>query len=445
MALKRLRNLAVVISLALAQVIAAQPHVALASNPPSPQPTVTTPWLFTGTSYITQLYGCTSLSVEPYPPDARCSGNANGAHWHTGLDIAGGSVVCGTIFRVGQYMKATTVTIAQSFSAIEARLADTNYLVIYHSSAAYVTTGFSYSWGANMGKVGSYGNSTGCHIHFEIDGPRHTVGHFQDWTDINPSPELASVKHAVAGSWLLRNSNTAGAANIAFTFGAAGDVPVVGDWTGSGVTTPGIFRKGTWYLRNSNTTGGGDISFAYGAATDIPIVGDWTGQCKKTPGLFRLGHWYLRNSNTAGPADISFTYGATTDIPVVGDWTGKINPSTGCQIDTPGVFRKGIWYLRNSNTAGASEISFSYGASTDQPVVGNWTGQHGSPTAPVSIDTPGVFRSGTWYLRNSNTAGAADIAFAYGSSSYTPLVGDWTGQTSGYPWYQQFDTPGVVH
>jgi hypothetical protein len=162
-------------------------------------------------------------------------------------------------------------------------------------------------------------------------------------------------------------------------------------------------------------------------------------------GVFRLGHWYLRNSNSAGPSDISFAYGSSADIPVVGDWTGQINPATGCNIDTPGVFRKGIWYLRNSNTAGASQISFSYGASTDQPIVGNWTGQQGSPGAPVSVDTPGVFRNGTWYLRYSNSAGASNNSFIYGSATYTPLVGDWTGQVSGYPWYEPFVTPGVVH
>jgi PKD repeat protein len=140
-----------------------------------------------------------------------------------------------------------------------------------------------------------------------------------------------------------------------------------------------------------------------------------------TVGVFRSGVFYLRNSNSAGNADNSFAYGSATDVPVTGDWTGQGK-------DTAGVFRQGMFYLRNSNTAGNADNSFAYGAATDKPLVGHWTtGQTG--------DTVGVFRSGMFYLRNSNTAGNADTAFAYGAATDVPLVGDWTGQ--GY------DTAGV--
>ena len=33
-----------------------------------------------------------------------------------------------------------------------------------------------------------------------------------------------------------------------FQFGHQGDIPVVGDWTGSGVKTIGVFHDGTWFL-----------------------------------------------------------------------------------------------------------------------------------------------------------------------------------------------------
>ncbi len=36
----------------------------------------------------------------------------------------------------------------------------------------------------------------------------------------------------------------------------------------------------------------------------------------------KIGVFYLRNSNSAGTADITFNFGQTGDIPVVGDWTG---------------------------------------------------------------------------------------------------------------------------
>jgi hypothetical protein len=244
------------------------------------------------------------------------------------------------------------------------------------------------------------------------------------------------------GHWGLRNANTSGQPDISFQFEPGGGVPIVGDWTGSGFTTPGVFREGHWYLRNSNTTGGPDVDFGYGLATDFPLVGDWTGQCKATPGIFRNGQWYLRNSNTTGGADISFSYGLSTDIPVVGDWTGQINPSTGCEIDTPGVFRNGSWYLRNSNTTGGGDIGFAFGLSTDVPLVGDWTGQCNQSTVG-QIDTPGVFRGSNWYLRNSNTSGGGEISLTYRLTTDVPLVGDWTDQTTGCPWNSRFDTPGV--
>lgn len=54
-------------------------------------------------------------------------------------------------------------------------------------------------------------------------------------------------------------------------------------------------------------------------------------------------------------------------------------------------------------------------------------------TASVTVTpgntTVGVFRDGMFYLKNSNEAGAAgDINFGFGLPTDTPLVGDWDGQ-----------------
>ena len=123
---------------------------------------------------------------------------------------------------------------------------------------------------------------------------------------------------------------------------------------------------------------------------DVPVVGDWDANGTVTPGVFRSGVWYLRNSNTSGGVNVSFSWGAATDVPVVGDWDG--NGTT-----TPGVYREGIWYLRNSNSSGPSDVTFSWGSPTDVPVVGDWNGD--------GTFTPGVYRNGTWFQRNSNSGG----------------------------------------
>ena len=56
---------------------------------------------------------------------------------------------------------------------------------------------------------------------------------------------------------------------------------------------------------------------AFGDAGDIPVCGDWTGVGHDTPGLFRNGIFYLRNSLTSGGADIAFGYGSPGDIPII--------------------------------------------------------------------------------------------------------------------------------
>ena len=91
-------------------------------------------------------------------------------------------------------------------------------------------------------------------------------------------------------------------------------------------------------------------------------MGDWNGDGVKTPGVFRSGTWYLRNSNTSGAAEITFRYADASDLPVVGDWNGD-------GTDTPGVFRAGAWYLRNANTTGVADVSFNYGDPSDRQSV----------------------------------------------------------------------------
>jgi len=91
----------------------------------------------------------------------------------------------------------------------------------------------------------------------------------------------------------------------------------------------------------------------------------------------------------------------------VGDWNGDGD-------DTPGIVRAGVWYLRNSTTGGNADVSFAFGNPSDTPVVGDWDGNR--------TTNPAVFRNGTWYLRASNTTGAADLGFGFGDSGDKPLT-----------------------
>ncbi len=107
-----------------------------------------------------------------------------------------------------------------------------------------------------------------------------------------------------------------------------------------------------------------------------------------------------------------FTDVAIGDYPVAGDWDGN-------GTDTVGIYRNGSFYLRNSNTLGSYNLVFAFGQSGDQPVVGDWDGD--------GIDTIGVYRNGLFLLRNSNSAGAVDITFALGNPGDVGIAGDWNG------------------
>lgn len=222
--------------------------------------------------------------------------------------------------------------------------------------------------------------------------------------------------------FFLRNSNTLGVPDVTASFGAPGDLPIVGDWDGNGTVTMGLYRPSTstFFLRNSNTPGVPDVtvSFGNGPGGDMPIAGDWNGDGTWTIGVYRpsTSTFFLRNSNTSGFPDIIVPHGAPGDTPIVGDWDGN-------GTMTIGLFRSAgnFFFLRNSNTAGFPDIIVSFGASGDLPIAGDWDGN--------GTMTIGLFRPGGnfFFLRNSNTSGFPDVIVTYGAPGDKPIVGNWDG------------------
>ena len=118
------------------------------------------------------------------------------------------------------------------------------------------------------------------------------------------------------------------------TFRTVGELPIVGDWNGTGTQDIGLFlpRKGSWHLdRNGNGKWDGcekDKCFGpFGAEGDLPIIGDWDGTGTVRIGVFRpsTGMWYL-DLNGNGKMDSCTIdgcfgpFGQPGDLPVVGKW-----------------------------------------------------------------------------------------------------------------------------
>ena len=117
-----------------------------------------------------------------------------------------------------------------------------------------------------------------------------------------------------------------------FSIYVKGDLQVTGDWTGGGTTQLGLFRPSTgeWFLsRNGNRSWNGckkDTCIAnFGGTGDLPVIGDWNGTGISKIGVFRpaTGEWFLDlngNGKWDDAIDLHLTYGAAGDVPIVGKW-----------------------------------------------------------------------------------------------------------------------------
>ena len=122
-----------------------------------------------------------------------------------------------------------------------------------------------------------------------------------------------------------------------FHYGTPGDIPITGDWHGTGVHTIGLFYKGHWIL-DDNGDGratDADHDFFYGAEGDLPVVGDFNGDGIDELGVYRKGTWYIdtNNDRVLDVHDEHFQLGGPHDVPVVGDWNGD-------GIDEPGIYHE---------------------------------------------------------------------------------------------------------
>jgi hypothetical protein len=188
--------------------------------------------------------------------------------------------------------------------------------------------------------------------------------------------------------------------------GDGGDIPVTGDWDGSGKTAPGIYKPATGEWELSGTT----KTYRFGGqAGDIPVTGDWNGSGKTAPGIYKpaTGEWQLYGSNKP----VIFG-GQNGDIPVTGDWNGSGKWK-------PGIYRPGSgeWLLY-----GDDRTYHFGGIAGDIPVVGDWNGDGRSK--------PGIFRRGSsWLLDIDGNYKfedlGTDVVITFGSPGDKPVPGAW--------------------
>ena len=238
------------------------------------------------------------------------------------------------------------------------------------------------------------------------------------------------------GEWRLASDieNVQGPATRVYHYGGKpGDVPVTGDWDGSGETKIGIYRPalGQWMLdyNGNGVPDPGDKIYHFGGQPgDVPVTGDWDGSGRTKIGIYRpsTGEWLLdyNGDGTFNAAqDRKYKFGGLPgDRPVVGDWTG-----TG--VSNIGVVRQDYRWILDSNGNGqleeSADATFYFGGIPgDILVTGDWSGD--------GRTKPGIFRRGHQWLfdvdgnyRFDDAGSSKDVAFSFGSPGEQPITGAW--------------------
>jgi CSLREA domain-containing protein len=194
------------------------------------------------------------------------------------------------------------------------------------------------------------------------------------------------------GSWKLLLSGGVQRQTQTLNWGAAGDLNLLGDYDGDGLTDLAAFRPsdGTWHVKQSSD--GGYLTKAWGMATDVPVPGDYDGDGKTDIAVFRPseGNWYvLRSSDqqyqvTAWGAG----YAPYHDVAVPGDYDGDGRTDLA-------VFRRatGTWLVKRSSNG--TYLVKQWGLGTDTLVAADYDGDGQTDLA--------VWRQGTWYIWQSTT------------------------------------------
>lgn len=134
----------------------------------------------------------------------------------------------------------------------------------------------------------------------------------------------------------------------------------------------------------------------------------------KTDNEAKLRLYHESGSGT--PVKVAIT--GITGRGIAGDWNGDHVSTLGRYVASTATF-----YLRNTNSNGAADVTFNFGTAGANwiPIAGDWNND--------GVDTVGLYdpSTGTFRLRNSNSAGPADVTFSFtgASSSWLPIAGDW--------------------
>lgn len=231
---------------------------------------------------------------------------------------------------------------------------------------------------------------------------------------------VPAAANIATGRWITWSNGLGRDAGTIIELPPAAGIPLMGDWNGDGIATPGRYENGHWLITNAaadTPQWEGKVAFG-GEPGDIPVVGNLNRDKRADIGVFRNGVWLWQLSN--GEALAPREFGVAGDRPVVGDWDGN-------GVDDIGVVRGNTWYLMVTGTkapavkkflrkgvgpgiavtrypaARSAMLQFTFGGPTDLPVVGDWDRDGLSEPGFVRGATTWVLASGLDRLRRTES------------------------------------------
>jgi murein DD-endopeptidase MepM/ murein hydrolase activator NlpD len=352
-------------------------------------------------------------------------------------------------------------TAGGNWNAVYVRHADNSVAWYGHMKKNSQTTkniGDAVAQGEFLGIIGSSGNSTGPHLHFELYnaagalqdpylGTCNAMNNFTWWTSQRPYNDTrvnALMTHSAPPVFPgcptqeqpnTRNIFTPGSTVITAMYlrdqlvGQQAQLTIIqpngSPWQTWNFNSNNNYAASYWYwnwtLPPTAQLGNWTFRVTYNAQTAVQHTFfvrprltvtpfDFDGDGKTDVGVFRpqTGAWYyLRSSsNTLG----SQAFGLSTDMIAPADYDG--DGKTDVAVFRPS---SGSWYLQRS-TAGFTGIAF--GTNGDVPVPADYDGDG---TADVAVFRPST---GIWYMQRS-TAGF--LAIQFGQNGDIPVPSDYDG------------------
>jgi hypothetical protein len=255
-----------------------------------------------------------------------------------------------------------------------------------HLQSLAVKVGQTVDQGSLLGAVGTSGNSSGPHLHFE---ERNSQGVLWPWFDgeafvfgstltsrncvdvplagnwiVGAAAEVAVYRRSAVSEFRIRRP---GELPKVIPFGTAADQPVPGDWDGNGRLNVGVRTPSTrtFHLR----TRAGRTDIVYGLVSDVPVAGDWNGDGPTEVGVWRAATGQFRLRGADGTTTVAYL-GNKDDLPVTGDWNGDGSTDVGVFDQDTATFTLRI--VDADGLAWTAKVPF--GDSDDLPVTADWDG-----------------------------------------------------------------------